>query len=144
MKPADKDKADTGENRGLRLTCGATGVKTFFYRYTSPLTHKLTQIKIGHFPNITLAQVRAKLQDLKQVKNEGRCPTTEIKAANQLKADEYKKQQERTLALEGLVELYLTQRIEDRKGPDGRIILGSRNKLGQAEIRRTLHNDAAG
>ncbi|WP_238279431.1 integrase [Yersinia wautersii] len=32
MKPGDKDNADTGENRALRITCGATGVKTFFYR----------------------------------------------------------------------------------------------------------------
>ena len=32
MKPGDKDKADIGENRGLRVTCGATGVKSFFYR----------------------------------------------------------------------------------------------------------------
>jgi hypothetical protein len=26
MKPTDKDKADTGENRGLRVGCGSTGV----------------------------------------------------------------------------------------------------------------------
>ncbi|WP_213991512.1 integrase [Sodalis sp. dw_96] len=32
MEPTDKDKADTGENRGLRVTCGSTDVKTFFYR----------------------------------------------------------------------------------------------------------------
>ena len=24
MKPGDKDKADVGENRGLRVSCGAT------------------------------------------------------------------------------------------------------------------------
>jgi hypothetical protein len=29
MKPDDKDKADSGENRGLRVSCGATGVKYF-------------------------------------------------------------------------------------------------------------------
>lgn len=29
MKPTDKNKADTGENRGLRVACGATGIKTF-------------------------------------------------------------------------------------------------------------------
>ncbi len=32
MKPSDKDKAYTGENAGLRVTCGASGIKTFFYR----------------------------------------------------------------------------------------------------------------
>lgn len=29
MKPGDKDKADVGENCGLRVTRGATGVKSF-------------------------------------------------------------------------------------------------------------------
>lgn len=46
MKPGDKNKADTGENRGLRVTCGASGIKTFFYRYTSPVTNKLSQVKL--------------------------------------------------------------------------------------------------
>ncbi len=32
MKPGDKIKADTGESIGLRVKCGATGLKTFFYR----------------------------------------------------------------------------------------------------------------
>jgi hypothetical protein len=49
MKPGDKDKADIGENRGLRVSCGVTGVKSFFYRYTSPVTGKLAQVKIGNF-----------------------------------------------------------------------------------------------
>ena len=29
MKPGDKDKADVGENRGLRVSCGATGLSLF-------------------------------------------------------------------------------------------------------------------
>lgn len=52
MKPGDKDKADVGENRGLRVSCGAAGVKSFFYRYTSPLTGKLAQVKISNFPRL--------------------------------------------------------------------------------------------
>jgi hypothetical protein len=55
MKPGDKDKSDTGENMGLRVTCGATGVKIFFYRYTTPFTKKLVQMKIGSFPETSLA-----------------------------------------------------------------------------------------
>ena len=50
MKPKDLDKADIGEYSGLRVTCGKTGIKTFFYRYSSPITKKLTQVKIGSFP----------------------------------------------------------------------------------------------
>ncbi len=37
MKPGDKDKADVGENRGLRVSCGATGVKSFFSTVTQVL-----------------------------------------------------------------------------------------------------------
>ena len=79
MKPTDKDKADTGENRGLRVSSGSTGVKTFFYRYTSPLTNKLTQVKIGNFPHTSLAVARIKLDELRQIRQQGRCPAAEIK-----------------------------------------------------------------
>jgi hypothetical protein len=48
MKP-DQIKADTGENAGLRIKCAKSGVKAFFYRYTSPVTEKLKQIPIGTF-----------------------------------------------------------------------------------------------
>ena len=44
MKPGDKIKVDTGEKTGLRVKCGVTGVKIFFYRYTSPVTSKLAQV----------------------------------------------------------------------------------------------------
>ena len=58
MKPKDFDKADIGEYSGLRVTCGKTGIKTFFYRYSSPITKKLTQVKIGSFPQTSLAEAR--------------------------------------------------------------------------------------
>jgi len=34
MKRGKAILADTGENRGLRVTCGNVGTKTFFCRYT--------------------------------------------------------------------------------------------------------------
>lgn len=142
MKPTDKNKADTGENRGLRVTCGASGIKTFFYRYTSPVTNKLSQVKIGCFPQTSLAMARMKLQELKQIRNEGRCPATELKEEKQRVLEESQKPKVAVLTVEGLVELYLTERIEDRKTKDGKIILGARKKKGQAEVRRTLYGDA--
>ena len=45
MKPSDKVKIDTGEYSGLRVACGTTGKKTFIYRYRSPVTDKITQLK---------------------------------------------------------------------------------------------------
>lgn len=142
MKPTDKNKADTGENRGLRVTCGASGIKTFFYRYTSPVTSKLSQVKIGSFPQTSLAMARMKLQELKLIRSEGRCPASELKDEKQRLLEESQKPKAAVLTVEGLVELYLTERIEDRKSTDGKIIPGARKKKGQKEVRRTLENDA--
>ncbi|HHH1473743.1 TPA: tyrosine-type recombinase/integrase [Yersinia enterocolitica] len=142
MKPTDKNKADTGENRGLRVTCGASGIKTFFYRYTSPVTNKLSQVKIGSFPQTSLAMARMKLQELKLIRGEGRCPASELKDEKQRLLEESQKPKAAVLTVEGLVELYLTERIEDRKSNDGKIIPGARKKKGQKEVRRTLENDA--
>ncbi|CNK53807.1 phage integrase family site specific recombinase [Yersinia pseudotuberculosis] len=142
MKPTDKNKADTGENRGLRVTCGASGIKTFFYRYTSPVTNKLSQVKIGSFPQTSLAMARMKLQELKLIRSEGRCPASELKDEKQRLLEESQKPKAVVLRVEGLVELYLTERIEDRKSNDGKIIPGARKKKGQKEVRRTLENDA--
>lgn len=142
MKPTDKNKADTGENRGLRVTCGASGIKTFFYRYTSPVTNKLSQVKIGSFPQTSLAMARMKLQELKLIRSEGRCPASELKDEKQRLLEESQKPKAAVLRVEGLVELYLTERIEDRKSNDGKIIPGARKKKGQKEVRRTLENDA--
>ncbi|MGE4988172.1 tyrosine-type recombinase/integrase [Yersinia enterocolitica] len=142
MKPTDKNKADTGENRGLRVTCGASGIKTFFYRYTSPVTNKLSQVKIGSFPQTSLAMARMKLQELKLIRSEGRCPASELKNEKQRLLEESQKPKAAVLTVEGLVELYLIERIEDRKSNDGKIIPGARKKKGQKEVRRTLENDA--
>ena len=142
MKPRDKNKADTGENRGLRVTCGASGIKTFFYRYTSPVTNKLSQVKIGCFPQTSLAMARMKLQELKLIRCEGRCPASELKDEKKRLLEESQKPKAEVLTVEGLVELYLTERIEDRKNNDGKIIPGARKKKGQKEVRCTLENDA--
>ncbi len=142
MRAGDHDKADVGENRGLRATCGKTGVKTFFYRYTSPLTGKLVQVKIGNFPQTTLAVARTKLHELKLIRQDGRCPATELKQQKLLKAVEAEKEKMPALTIKGLVDLYLSERIEDRKTSDGKLVLGARKKKGQEEVRRTLYADA--
>ncbi|HFK7970749.1 TPA: tyrosine-type recombinase/integrase [Escherichia coli] len=142
MKPGDKDKADVGENRGLRVSCGATGVKSFFYRYTSPLTGKLAQVKIGNFPQTSLAAARLKLHELKLLRQEGRCPATELKQEKLQRVIEAEQAKIPELTIQGLVELYLTERIEDRKTKDGKVIPGARKPKGQAEVRRTLYGDA--
>ena len=140
MKPQDKDLSDIGENSGLRVSCGNAGTKSFFYRYTSPVTKKLTQIQIGRFPSVSLAEARVKLKEYKDIRRAERCPAIELKQAKQAELDNQKKLSEK-MTVTDVVELYLRQYIEDRV-VDGKKIAGARIKKGQAETRRTLYGDA--
>jgi integrase len=140
MKPNDKDLADGGENRGLRVTCASAGTKSFFYRYTSPITKKLTQIQIGRFPLTSLAEARVKLNELKDIRRAERCPAQELKLAKQEEL-EHKLNTSLKMTVTGVIELYLKKHIEDRF-IDGKKIAGARIKKGQFETRRTLYGDA--
>lgn len=140
MKPSKAILADVGENRGLRLTCGNAGTKTFFYRYTSPVSNKLVQVKIGNFPTTSLAEARLQLQELKELRKSGRCPATELKEEKQKEADAQQRKAD-IFTVKQLVELYLTQYIENRM-INGKLIKGARKVKGQKETRRTLEGDA--
>jgi integrase len=140
MKPNNKDLADVGENRGLRVTCANAGTKSFFYRYTSPVTNKLTQIQIGRFPSTTLAGARVKLKEFKNIRRADRCPAQELKEAKQKELEEQNKASSK-MTVKDVVDLYLKQYIEDRF-VDGKKIAGARIKKGQSETRRTLYGDA--
>ncbi len=152
MKPGDKVKSDSGENAGLRVKCEAGGTKTFFYRYRSPETGNLVQVKIGNYPSTSLAEARLQLQELKVLRKSGVCP----KAQKQRDRQQQKLQQEalvrekeiKSFTVTDLVELYLSGFIEDRYVEDPRNpgekkrIAGARKPKGQAETRRTLYGDA--
>ncbi|MFT6989639.1 MAG: integrase [Paraglaciecola sp.] len=140
MKIGDKDLSDTEENEGLRVSCANAGAKTFFYRYKSPITNKLCQIKIGRFSSISLAEARVKLQEYKAIRNDGRCPASEQKQAKKDKVLTEQKLSSR-MTVADVVELYLSQYIEDRT-VNGKFIAGARKKKGQDETRRTLYGDA--
>lgn len=152
MKPGDKVKVDTDENEGLRVRCGSTGIKTFFYRYKSPDTGKLVQLKIGNFPDISLSDARLELQKLKAIRRSGVCPKRhmeEEKAAKErLKREAELAEKVQNFTVRELVELYLTRFIEDRLVEDQRNpgqkkrIPGARKPKGQSETRRTLEGDA--
>ena len=58
MKVGDKDKTDLGEYSGLRVSCAKTGVKSFKYRYRSPIDNSLKMITLGHYPALSLAEAR--------------------------------------------------------------------------------------
>ncbi|PKI12784.1 tyrosine-type recombinase/integrase [Colwellia sp. 12G3] len=140
MKPEDKYLSDIEENEGLRVSCNKSGTKSFFYRYKSPITNKLCQIKIGRFPSTSLAEARVKLQELKVIRTDGRCPASEQKKAKKDKAIIEEKLSSR-MTVADVIELYLSQYIEDRT-VNGKVIAGARKKKGQSETRRTLYCDA--
>ena len=71
MRPHDPDKSDAGEYVGLRVSCSASGAKTFIYRFVSPETGKLTQVKIGSYPKVSLAEARVRLVELKELRSSG-------------------------------------------------------------------------
>jgi len=131
MQPGDNTKSDIGENRGLRVSCSGSGRKTFFYRYRSPITKKLVQMRLGHFPTMSLAEARIKLQEFRAIRNLGRCPASELKS--QQKQIEERSQREQSISnftVKVMIELYLIQHIEDRL-INGKLVPGARIPKGQ-------------
>ena len=151
MRPGEKDRADIGENVGLRVSCGSTGLRSFFYRYLSPETGKLTQLKLGTYPALNLAQARIVLMKLKALRATGVCPKAEQeRELEREKAAETQRLQllkDADFTLGEMVELYLTEIIEDRfvtdhKSGEKKRVAGARKPKGQSETRRTLYGDA--
>ena len=150
MRPGDKVKTDGAENAGLRVTCGSSGLKTFTYRYRSPETGKLVQVKIGNFPGVKLAEARLEVSRMKELRAKGICPKAErdrqLQAEKEAKAAQAEAEAVAAYTVTDLVEQYLTEVIEDRTVTDLRTgekrrVPGARKPKGQWEVRRTLHND---
>lgn len=151
MRYGDKDKADIAENVGLRVSCGKTGKKSFFYRYRSPIDDSIKQYKIGTYPEMSLAEARLELQRLKFDRNSGICPKTQaakIKIET-IKVEQEQKllQQQESITIKKIIDLYLENVIEDRYVEDRRTglkkrVAGARKLKGQKETRRTLYGDA--
>ncbi len=141
MKPGSKDLSDSGEFRGLRVACGTAGTKTFFYRYKSPITGKLVQMKLGSFPSMSLSDARQKLGLLKSIRNSGRCPASEKRNAEQVEQEAKANiKRNKDFTIRALVDLYLEQYIDDRM-INGKRKSGARKPKGQDEVRRTLYAD---
>lgn len=65
---------------GLRLEASATR-KTWIYRYRSAIDSKLRQIKIGGWPAMPVGEAVARWQELRMVRDQGRDPAMEKRAA---------------------------------------------------------------
>lgn len=142
MKPGDKDKADIGEYRGLRVSCGRTGKKSFYYRYNDPANpRKQKQITLGVFPVLSLEQARIRLKELKLMRHQGLCPASELAKEQQEAALVAAAVEIKPFTISDVIELYLGEYIEDHKSSSGELIRGARKPKGQAEARRTLCTD---
>ncbi len=116
MKIGDSDKSDIGEYTGLRVICGKTGLKSFVYRYRSPIDNSLKKITLGNYPHMSLAEARIELQRLKLLRTQSICPASERKE-EKLASKQKKKDSAnviKALTLKDVVDLYLTEVIEDR------------------------------
>ena len=150
MRPGDKPKTDAGETLGLRVSCAESGVRTFIYRYRSPETGKLVQLKLGHYPGLKLAEARMQVVRMKELQRAGVCPKARQERDLAAKREEEKRvqreQEAAAFSVADLIELYLTEVIEDRMIQDARTgksrrVAGARKPKGQAEVRRTLYSD---
>lgn len=147
--------ADIGDHRGLRVRRGKTGTTVFTYRYRSPESGKLKQIKIGSYPETSLADARKKLTDLKAKRGNGICPATQKALDDEaLKRQQKAEQAERkikSITVKDVVDHFLRNYIEDRvvvsvnnKGKETRkTIKGARKSKGQAECKRSLEKDVS-
>ena len=120
----DSYKADIGENEGLRVYKGKTGLTSFIYRYRSPIDNSLKKMKIGTFPELSLAEARIELQKLKAQRRSGICPSTyakeeKLERLTKLQAEK-EKEELHQFTVKDLIELYLTNVIEDRYVDDPR------------------------
>jgi len=154
LKP-DNSIRDVGENAGLNVSCNKSGIKTFFYRYRSPLENRVKRVTIGIYGEITLSEARVELAKLKIQRKAGKCPATELKAeALRLEAEALAiaaQTQKELFTVEDLAEIYLSQVIEPHAALDDygrpvinkagtvKVIAGTRKRIkNQREARRTL------
>lgn len=79
LKPGEHLTLD--EAPGLRLEASER-IKSWIYRYKSPLgNHGMKQVKIGPWPAISYPSAMGEWSDLKAMRDAGRCPASERKAA---------------------------------------------------------------
>ena len=69
---------DTHPNEGLRLNVSPKGLKTWVYRFRVPSTKALQQIRLGHFPAISLKDARIALAAHKALRFNGLTPIARI------------------------------------------------------------------
>lgn len=115
---------------GLRLVCSTAG-RAWVYRFKSPTDDRMRQIKLGTWPVMSAAQAGAEWDRLRHIRDAGRDPAAERRAARQevlasAAADrDQAKHGRHTVAR--LMKDYIEQHVVGRRAPKG-----------LAELRRTV------
>jgi integrase len=119
-KPGQRRQADFFDLtvRGLCLRVSSGGAKSFFQIYTRPTDGKRAWLKLGTYPELTLAAARQKARDARSAVGEGSDPIAERKAlaASQSVSD--------------LIENYLTRHASTKKSA-GEISRRLRKNVGE-------------
>ncbi|UXN35965.1 integrase arm-type DNA-binding domain-containing protein [Avibacterium paragallinarum] len=73
---------------GLFLLVSSTGAKTWQFNYYRPFTNKRTKFSLGAFPDVSLAQARAKREEFRALLAQGVDPQEEAKKEEQAASGE--------------------------------------------------------
>lgn len=94
---------------GLRLE--ATGsTRTWAYRYKSPITGLMKQLKLGAWPEMGLAAAMAAWVEAKAVRDAGRCPASEKRQARS--AEKGPAKAEEALTVQQLLQAYIDRKLD--------------------------------
>lgn len=85
-KPRDKEYT-LADGRGLYLRIKPNGSKLWLFNYTRPTTKKRANLGLGNYPDLSLADAREKIQELRTALAKGQDPQ-EYRQEQQLKASE--------------------------------------------------------
>jgi integrase len=82
--PADGRRIEIpdGSCRGLVLRITANGVRSFGFRFRDRTTRRSERVLIGHYPDVTLRQARARADELRREVANGRNPNTTRREAS--------------------------------------------------------------
>ncbi|OOF60763.1 integrase arm-type DNA-binding domain-containing protein [Rodentibacter pneumotropicus] len=87
-KPKDKDYT-LSDGQGLYLLIKSTGAKLWRFNYYKPITKKRTEISLGAFPTVQLADVRAIREEYRALLAQGIDPQIHHQQKLQAKLDDF-------------------------------------------------------
>lgn len=111
----DKKKnilSDIHPHEGLKIKANKNGTKSWIYRFRTPSPErKVGEMRIGFFPEISLSEARAELQNLKKIRDEHGNPSEYIKMQKKIKREKLKQQVQAGHTLSDVIQYYLDRKV---------------------------------